>query len=184
MNRIAEFTLWGAVGFCVGGVIAGAFTGDTNTFLGFAILGIFGGAALGLVSKGWKGAILLALAGGAGFVVGTFLSVIIGMGLGLTLPEPISEIYGFVNPFIMGAIIGAVGGFALGIASKDWRGLGLLALAGAIGCGIAAQINQSLLLNILTARILPTVVPLLIWGLFGGASLGAVLGYLRNRKAD
>ena len=119
MNRIAKFALWGAVGFCVGGGIAGAITSDSNTFLSFAILGIFGGASLGFISKGWKGAVFLALAGGAGFVVGTFLSVIIGMGLGLTLPEPVDEIYGFVTPFIMGAIIGAVGGIALGIASKD-----------------------------------------------------------------
>ena len=184
MNRIAKFALWGAIGFCVGGAIAGAITSDSNTFLSFAILGIFGGASLGFVSKGWKGAVLLAFAGGVGFVVGTFLSVIIGMGLGLTLPEPIDEIYGLVNPFVMGAIIGAVGGIALGIASKDWRGLGLLALASAIGCGIAAQINQSLLLGILTTRILSTVVPLSIWGLIGGASLGAALGYLKMRRAD
>jgi len=183
MNRIAKFTLWGAVGFCVGGAIAGAITSDSNTFLGFAILGIFGGASLGFVLKGWKGAVLLAIAVGAGFVVGTFLSVIIGMGLGLTLPEPVDEIYGIVTPFVMGAIIGAVGGIALGIASKDWRGLGLLALAGAVGCGIAAQINQSLLLSILTTRILSTVVPLSIWGLIGGASLGSALGYLMDRKA-
>ena len=184
MNRIARFALWGAVGFCVGGAIGGTITSDLNTFVSMAILGIFGGASLGFVSKGWKGAIILALASGAGFVFGTFLSVIIGMGLGLTLPEPIDEIYGLVNPFVMGAIIGAVGIIALGIALKDWRELGLLALAGAVGCGIAAQINQSLLLSILTTRILSTVVPLSIWGLVGGASLGAVLGYLRNRRAD
>ena len=144
----------------------------------------FGGASLGFVSKGWKGTILLALAVGAGFVVGTFLSVIVGMGLGLTLPKPINEIYGLVTPFVMGAIIGAIGGMALGLALKDWRGASLLALAGALGCGIAAQINQSLLLGLLTTRILSTVVPLSIWGLIGGACLGAALGYLRKRGAD
>jgi hypothetical protein len=149
-----------------------------------AILGILGGASLGFVSKRWKGAVLLAFAGGTGFVDETFLSVIIGMGLGLTLPEPIDEIYGLVNPFVMGAIIGAIGGIALGIASKDWRGVGLLALAGAVGCGIAAQINQNLLLGHLTTRILSTVVPLSIWGLIGGAFLGAALGYLKRSRAD
>ena len=184
MKRIARFALWGAVGFCVGGAIAGAITSDSNTFLGFAILGIFGGASLGLVLKGWKGAVLLAIAGGAGFVVGTFLSVIIGMGLGLMLPEPVDEIYIIVTPFVMGAIIGAVGGIALGMALKDWRGVGLLALVGAVGFGIAAQINQSLLLNLLTTRILSTVVPLTIWGLIGGACLGAALGYLKKRGAE
>ena len=182
MNRIARFALWGAVGFCVGGAIGGTITSDLNTFVSMAILGIFGGASLGFVSKGWKGAIFLALAGGAGFVFGTFLSVIIGMGLGLTLPEPIDEIYGLVVPFVMGAIIGAIGGIALGIGSKDWRGVGLLALAGAVGCGIAAQINQNLLLGLLTTRILSTVIPLSIWGLIGGASLGSTLGYLTDRK--
>ena len=154
MNRIAKFTLWGAVGFCVGGAIAGAITSDSNTFLGFAILGIFGGASLGLVLKGWKGAVLLAIAVGAGFVIGTFLSVIIGMGLGLKLPEPVDEIYGLVTPFIMGAITGAIGGMALGLALKDWRVAGLLALAGAVGFGIAVQINDSLLIKLLNTQIL------------------------------
>ena len=60
----------------------------TNPFLGFTILGIFGGASLGFVSKGWKVAVFLALAGGAGFVVGVFLSIVIGMGLGM-IPEAI-----------------------------------------------------------------------------------------------
>ncbi|MFC1871511.1 hypothetical protein ACFLYF_03830 [Chloroflexota bacterium] len=184
MRRIVRFSLWGAVGFCVGGAIAGAVTRDSNTFLSFAILGIFGGASLGFVTKGWKSAVFLALAGGAGFVCGTFLSVVIGMGLGLILPKPINEIYGLVTPFIMGAIIGAIGGMALGLALRDWRGAGLLALAGAVGCGIAAQINQSLILDLLTARILSTVVPLSIWGFIGGASLGAALGYLQKRRAS
>ncbi|MFC1956148.1 hypothetical protein ACFLWZ_06485 [Chloroflexota bacterium] len=184
MNRIARFALWGAVGFGIGGTIGGAITGGLNPFLDLAILGIFGGASLGFVLKGWKGTIILALAGGFGFVVGTFLSVIIGMGLGLTLPKALNEIYGLVTPFVMGAIIGAVGGMALGLALKDWRGAGLLALAGAVGCGVAAQINQSLLLNLLTTRILSTVVPLTIWGLIGGACLGAALGYLQKRRAS
>jgi len=184
MNRIVRFALWGAVGFCVGGAIGGTITSDLNTFVSLAILGIFGGASLGFVSKGWKGAIILALASGAGFVFGTFLSVIIGMGLGLTLPEPIDEIYGLVVPFVMGAITGAVGGMALGLALKDWRGVGLLALAGAVGCGIAAQINQNVLLGLLTTQLLSTVVPFSIWGLIGGAFLGVALGYLKKRKAD
>ena len=64
MNRIARFTLWGAIGFGIGGTIGGAVTGDLNTFVSLAILGIFGGASLGFVSKGWKGTIFLALAGG------------------------------------------------------------------------------------------------------------------------
>ena len=54
----------------------------------------------------------------------------------------------------MGAITGAIGGMALGLALKDWRGSGLLALAGAVGLGIAAQINQSLLLKLLTTQML------------------------------
>jgi hypothetical protein len=184
MKTITRFTLWSTVGFCVGGAIGGAITGDLNTFLSVAIMGFFGGASLGFVSKGWKGSIFLALACGAGFVVGTFLSVIIGMGLGLILPKPINDIYGLVSPFIMGAIIGAIGGMALSLALKDWRGAGFLTLAGAVGCGIAAQINQSLLLNLLTTQILSTVVPLSIWGFIGGASIGATLGYLKMRRAD
>ncbi|MFC2032138.1 hypothetical protein ACFLUS_02030 [Chloroflexota bacterium] len=184
MKRIVRFALWGAIGFCVGGAIGGAITSNLDTFVSLAILGIFGGASLGFVFKGWKGAMFLALAGGAGFVVGTFLSVVIGMALGLTLPRPINEIYGLATPFIMGAITGAIGGMALGLALKDWRGAGLLALAGAVGFGIAAQINQSLLLKLPTTQILSTIIPLSFWGLIGGSSLGASLGYLERRKAN
>jgi hypothetical protein len=184
MKRIVKYVIWGAVGFCVGGAIGGIFTSDLNTFTSLAVLGIFGGASLGFVSKGWKGAIVLALTGGSGFVFGTFLSVIIGMGLGLILPEPINEIYRLVVPFVMGAITGAVGGIAIGLALKDWRGAGLLGLGGGAGFGIASQINQSVLLGHLTTRVLSMAVPLAIWGVIGGAFLGAALGYLKRIKED
>jgi hypothetical protein len=84
----------------------------------------------------------------------------------------------------MGAILGAIGGITIGLALKDWRGIGLLALAGAVGCGIAAQINQSFLLKIFTTQLLSSVVSLATWGFITGASFGAALGYLKKRRGD
>ena len=192
MNKIVRFALWGAVGFGIGGAIGGAITsgfdGGSEDFLKLildsGILGIFGGASLGFVSKGWKGTIFLALAGGAGFFVGNVLSFFILFPIGYALPESIIEIYEFVIPLLIGAITGAIGGIAFRLALKDWRGVGLLALAGAVGFGIAWQINERLLVSLLTTRILSSVVPLSIWGLIGGAFLGAALGYLNKRRVD
>jgi hypothetical protein len=106
------------------------------------------------------------------------------MALGLTLPKTINEIYGLVTLFIMGAITGAIGDMSLGLVLRDWRGVGFLALADAVGFGIAAQINESLLLKLITTHTLSIVIPLSIWGLIGGASLEAALGYLKMRRAD
>ena len=125
MNKIARFALWGAVGFGIGGAIGGAITSGFDggfedflaSILGSAILGIFGGASLGFVSKGWKGTIFLALAGGAGFFVGNVLSFFIVFGVGYALPESIIEIYEFVIPLLIGAITGAIGGIAFRLAS-------------------------------------------------------------------
>ena len=188
MNKIARFALWGAVGFGIGGAIGGAITSGfgggfedfLKSILDSAILGIFGGASLGFVSKGWKGTIFLALAGGAGFFVGNSLPFFILFAIGYALPESIIEIYEFVLPLLIGAITGAIGGIAFRLALKDWRGVGLLALAGAVGFGIAWQINERLLVSLLTTRILSSVVPSTIWGLIGGAFLGAALGYLNK----
>jgi hypothetical protein len=145
-------------------------------------MGATGGASLGLALDGWKRAVLLALVEATALFVGIYLSVFIGMALGLTLTKVFLEIFRLVYPFIMGAVIGAIGGVVIGLALKDWKRTGFLALAGAIGFGAVAQFNDAVFLGVFNSRILSVTVPLVVWGLVGGASLGTALGCLERRK--
>ena len=47
------------------------------------------------------------------------------------------------EPLIAGAIIGAIDGASLGLTLKNWRGVGFLALAGAIGFSVPMQATES-----------------------------------------
>jgi hypothetical protein len=183
MKKIAKFTLWGAVGFGVGGAIGGAVA---SAFIGaellaFPILGAIGGASLGLALKDWKRAVLLGLAGAIGFVGGQLLAF--GVGYFIVLEH--SRLTSLV-PFIPGTVVGAIGGALLGLALKDWKGVGLLALAGVIGFNIAFPISyQGLVVRELYLHyILGWTIRLAIYGIIGGAFLGAALGYFEKRKAN
>ena len=75
--------------------------------------------------------------------------------------------------------MGAIGGLSLGIALRNLAWAGFLILVGAIGFSIGyvayRQIIDQLILG---------VSPYLsiIWGIIGGAFLGAALGYLEKRR--
>ncbi len=58
-----------------------------------------------------------------------------------------------------------------------------MALAGAVGFGIAVQAVWDILRG-LSPQVLWGSITLAIWGIIGGAFLGAALGYLEKRKAD
>ncbi|MFC1969913.1 hypothetical protein ACFLVV_01700 [Chloroflexota bacterium] len=173
-KSISAFTLWGALGFGIGGAIGGAiWVAFDAPHFGFAVLGAVGGASLGLVLKDRKTAGLLALAGAIGFGIG-FLT---GFFILLVIWQPIHMQGAFI-----GALGGAVGGASLGIASRSWKSVGVLALASAIGCGAVVQATLGHPVG-LTAQILSGAITLAIWGAVGGASLGVAMGYLEKRMA-
>jgi len=125
---------WGAVGFGIGGAIEGTvWVALEARYLGIPIFGAIGGVSLGLALEGWKRAVVLALAGAIGFGVG----FLIGFFIVLAVWEPMYYIEGL----FLGAVGGSVGGASLGLALRNWGKAGLLALAGAVGFGVAVQVS-------------------------------------------
>ena len=176
MKRIVKFALYGALGFGVGGVIGGAvWVALDAPQLGFPIFGAIGGASLGFSLKDGKRAMLLALAGAIGFGVGFLM----GFFIVLTIWEPV-----YVEGLLLGVVGGTLGGASFGLVLRNWGKTGLLALAGAVGFGIAVQAAWDLLRG-LSPQVLWGAITLAIWGIVGGAFLGAALGYLeRKRQID
>jgi hypothetical protein len=164
---------YGTVGFAIGGAIGGAvWVAFDAPHLGFAILGALGGASLVLSLKDWRVTIIAALACAIGFDIGFLLPFF----LSLVVWAP-----GYGQGLFIGGIGGAIGGVSFSLSIKKWKKSWLLALAGAIGFGIAAQASWSLLRG-LEPQVLWGAITLTIWGLIGGASLGATLGYLEKSK--
>ncbi len=189
-RSIPAFILWGAVGFGIGGAVGGIITVYTHTgygFFGFPIMGVAGGAALGLTLKGWRKAGRLARAGAIGFLIGHLFSFGFGMGLGEILvqrQQSVGNTLEMVIFVLMGVILGAVSGASLGLALKDRKGAGLLALAGAVGFGVTEPFVLGVLPGLLGQTVLLQVMPLCISGIVGGAALGAALGYVEKMKAN
>ncbi len=175
MKRITKFTLWGAIGFFIGWAIGGVLLVLEEPYLGFPISGAIGGASLGFALEGWRKAGVLALACAIGFGIGLLAAFFIV----LTVWEPPEHVEGL----FLGAVGGTAGGASLGLALRSWEKVGLLALAGAIGFGVAGQISWDLFRGS-DAAVIGAVMKVAIWGIFGGACLGATLGYLEKRKAD
>jgi len=182
-KSILAYTLWGAVGFGIGGAVGGSIWHHEYPLFPFAILGILGavgGMSLGLALKSWTRAGLLALAGAVGFIVGSFpVGMYIGMALGELQGmhiEPLAIVTGAVFLFISGAFLGMVGGASLGLALKNRQRAGFLIAGGTVGFAIGAQAAWGVVAE------LPGAVTFVVWGVVGGATLGAALGYLEKRK--
>lgn len=172
-RSIPRLVACGIVGFGGGGAIGGAiWVAFDAPHLGFAILGALGGVSLSLNLKDWKTTFIIALACAIGFDIGFLLPFFVS----LVIWEPV---YG--QGLLVGAMGGAIGGLALGFSTREWSKSWLLALAGAIGFGIAAQAFWDILRG-LEPQVLWGAITLAVWGIVGGASLGAALGYVEKKK--
>lgn len=102
MNRIIKFSLLGTIGFGIGGAILGYIHTTENSWLwllGFAAIGVAGGATLGFILGDRKKALNLAMFGAiAGVLSGFFVS---------------NSDY---EPWLQMTIVGIVVGILLGVA--------------------------------------------------------------------
>lgn len=195
LKRIGRFALYGGIGFGFGAIGFGAIRiagwdffilsgGSVPSLLGFPAMGALGGAALGVALRDWKRAVVLAAVGAVTFLVGLIVGFLTGFvfgsaGLGKGLPEA------FGYSIAYAGVPGVVGGAALGLALMDLRKMVGLALAGALGFGLGMLIMCFSPLDPwsgygLTGNLKPWL-GWVLWGIIGGASLGATLGYLEER---
>jgi hypothetical protein len=178
----AGFAMAGGVGLVLGGAI---FSGDNQALLLYApalsVVGAVGGAILGLGLRDRRRAVLLALLGALGFFVGSIIVVVLFFLLSFYLGAG----YGPLEAVSAGSL-GLMVGVALSLALRSWRSTAVLALIGLVGFGIGGLIAAALQgFPLQPVEGLPSwqsAVFGAIEGLIGGASLGAALGYLENRK--
>jgi hypothetical protein len=153
---VLSFTLWGLIGFGLGGAIGGAIWPSIDQpYLGFVVMGAVGGASLGLALKDWRRAFISGAAGAIGFGAGSYL-----------------------RNLLFCLLVGLLG-VSLGLAFSDWKRIGPLVLAGVIAF-IFAMFNTW---NLSSGEPIWSSIMLATWGAIGGAALGATLGYLEKRRA-
>lgn len=173
-RSIVTLGAYGAAGFGIGGAIGGAmWVAFDAPYLGFAIFGALGGASFGLAKKSWRMTIIGVLACAIGFEISFFLPFFIL----LVIWEPVYDIQGL----FVGGIAGTIGGVSLAIGMREWKKAWLVALAGAVGFGLAAQATWNLLRG-LEPQVLWGAITLTIWGILGGSALGAAMGYINQGK--
>lgn len=153
--RVMLFIVLGVAGFGGGGVIS------AGTLL-IPLGGGVGGALLGLALRDWRKVAILALLGSLGLTFGVFATLALAAFLSYSAAP-------------MGMVLGAVVGASLGVAFLNWRKIVILTVAGGLGFGFGLFVGDSL-----PGR-LESIISIAITGAFGGALLGAALGYLENR---
>jgi hypothetical protein len=198
-TSVMRFVLFGAVGFGIGLAVAGFFNSgfiaitapmfppgrgaeppswwiSLMPYLSWFFAGACGGAGLGLAIGTWKRVLALVVAGLLGFGLGAFLFFVIAFLFGL-------------HPVGVAAGMGLFGGVILGLTFGDWKWVALLGLAGMVGFGVGGAIAAAMGMPPLTfdweqpslLLVLYVLVQAMV-GLIGGASLGAALGYLEQRR--
>lgn len=198
-TSVSRFVVFGAVGFGIGWAVAGFFTTGfiaimasmspglspppwvgQLSYLSWFLAGACGGAALGLALGGRRNVVALSLAGFLGFGVGSFLFFILAFLSGL---PSMGVAMG------TGVVVGTALGFALDPDTPSLRKMAVMALAGLVGFGIGGAISAALRMPFLSFDweqpplwLLQYVLVQGMVGIIGGASLGAALGYLENRK--
>ncbi len=178
-KTVMRFVIFGAVGFGIGGAISGQLSrflpemvpGLVGLPLILFVGGALGGASLGLAAKDFRRVVILALLGALGLTIGVMAGLILG-----------SFFFNY-SEVAIAAIVGAVVGASLGAAFLDWRTIVALAVAGAVGFSVGSLPGGSLGFSIpIIRQLLGASGSIAVAGLVGGASLGAVLGYLEYRK--
>jgi hypothetical protein len=189
-TSVMRFAIFGALGFGVGGTIAGAcwplaFVTSGASALLFILSGAVGGASLGLALKDRRRTMSLAVLGIMGFSIGGIVALLIAFGMFAPIPALSGSVdYGVRG--VMGALGGAVVGGSLGLAFRDGRRVATLAVAGAVGFGTGVIVGAFCVGGIFGENFLVgisgTIILYALTGIIGGASLGAALGYLESRK--
>jgi hypothetical protein len=189
-RSVMRFVIFGAVGFGLGGTIVGALwplapLSFVASGLLYVLSGALGGAALGLALKDRGKTINLALLGTLGFAIGGIVALAVAVGVVPAFASvSASEDYGTRGA--MGVLGGAVVGASLSLAFWDWRRTLALTLAGAVGFGAGLIVGVFALQGMFGVDFLVgiagTIILCAITGTFGGASLGAALGYLEKRR--
>jgi hypothetical protein len=140
------------------------------------LAGAIAGASLGWALKDRRKTVILAALGAAGFTVGGIVAVFAGFIGFLPATEG-----GALNAMGAGAssgIVGAVGGASLGLAFGNAKKVAILALAGALGCGMGLLVKFSLegafQLGFFQEALLATA------GIIGGAVLGVTVWHLEQ----
>ena len=189
LKRIGIFTFLGAIGFGIGAIGFGAIrvqgwslellsSGSVPSILGLPTMGALGGVTLGLALRSWRKVLLLALLG----TIGASAGLIFGISI-------MFAFYGLPTlgtVIVFGVMPGVSIGVALGLIFLDLKKIVGLGLAGALGFGIGMLIMYSSPFHPWTGWGIPgNLKPWLgwvLWGVIGGACLGATLGYLEKKK--
>ncbi len=168
-----RFVIFGAVGFGIGGAITRPLSlllpGMVALPLTVLIAGAVGGASLGLALKDFRRVVILAVLGALGLTVGVMVGLMLGSFFNYS-EVPIT------------VIVGVVVGASLGAAFLDWRPIGALAIAGAVGFSVGYLAGDFLRASFPIIGSVGEVGSIAVAGLVGGAALGAAFGYLENRK--
>jgi hypothetical protein len=203
---VTRFVVFGAVGLGIGWAVAGLFNvglvGITSPmfppgrgaepppgwvtwlpYFAYCFGGACGGAGLGLAVGGRNRVVALALAGGTGLGLGVFLFFVVAFLFGL---PPVGVAMG----------VGLLGGVTLGLVFGDWKRVILLGLVGMVSFGVGGALTAALQMpfalypffaeftevwqapRLLVQHLLVQAMV----GIIGGASLGATLVYLENRR--
>jgi hypothetical protein len=171
---VLKFVLLGAVGFGIGGAISGPLIMFLPGLVAFLLTPLIGGAvagaSLGLAFKAFRPVVVMAVLGALGLPIGVMAGLMLG-----------SSFFSY-SEVAIAAIVGAVIGASLGAAFLDWRTIPALAVAGAVGFGVGTLPADFIRFSIPILRQLGEAGSYAITGIIGGASLGAALGYLEERK--
>jgi hypothetical protein len=164
--RVGRFALWGALGFGLGGVLCGLLQAALNhpatevaardsliATLGFGIMGLVGGAALGVAARDGRAVRRFATAGLVGFGPGGLLALLLiyAAGRDLTALAPVFPVMAMPDAdlrawpvYLFGAgmyliaflLRGVIGGAVLGVAVPNRHAVRFPSVLGGLGFGL------------------------------------------------